>query len=267
MKTIRSILRTIVYWLSSFAVWISGNRHRSNRWLKSMKNRYAGKRCFVIGNGPSLTVEDLELLKNEVTFACNRIYRMFEKTQWRPTYYAITDESVARPEDIENVNAFECEQKFFRSQGWYAYRKIKGGCYIHSWYSRKYLREPAFSEDITKGAYTIATVTYVLLQIARYMGFSEIYLLGMDHKYATEITQDGKIVKNEGVKSYFGQETKREVNNVGATWERDAAYIYAEEYSRRNGFRIYNATRGGYLEIYERVNLDEVLKDKTNSVR
>ncbi len=39
----------------------------------------------------------------------------------------------------------------------------------------------------------------------------------------------------------------------------EVAYEYAEKYSREHGFRIYNATRGGYLEVFERVNLNDVL--------
>ena len=120
--------------------------------------------------------------------------------------------------------------------------------------------EPAFSTDLTKGIYTIATVTYTLIQLARYMGFTEIYLLGVDHKYANEIKKDGTVVKNEGVKSYFGNQQKLENNIVAASWEMELAYQYAEKYSRENGFRIYNATRGGYLEVFERISLEMVLE-------
>ena len=264
-KTFRTVLRHIAYGASSFVVWLTGKRKKSKYIVKQLKNKYAGKRCFVIGNGPSLTAADLDLLKNEITFASNRVYKMFDQTDWRPTYYAIIDESVARSADMDKINTMHCEQKFFRAQGWYAYRKIKNACYIHSWHARKYLDTPAFSEDVEKGWYTIATVTYAMLQLAKYMGFSEIYMLGMDHKYAVERTKDGSVVENKGVKSYFGKAEKSESNVVGSTWESDIAYQYAEEYSRKNGFRIYNATRGGFLEVYERVNLDDVLNGATIS--
>ncbi|HJD45240.1 MAG TPA: hypothetical protein H9909_00215, partial [Candidatus Mediterraneibacter norfolkensis] len=56
-----------------------------------LKNKHKGERCFVIGNGPSLTAEDLELLKGEITFAANRIYMLFDRTDWRPTYYFCAD--------------------------------------------------------------------------------------------------------------------------------------------------------------------------------
>ena len=258
-----NMIQKIKYGFSSLVVILSGKSRHSKDLLQSLKDKYKGKRCFVIGNGPSLTKEDLELLKAEVTFASNRIFRMFEQTDWRPTYYAVFDESVGSdPDVITGVNAMECSAKFVREQGWYTYRHLDDVCYIHSWLDRKYLEAPEFSEDLTKGIFTIATVTYTLIQIAKYMGFTEIYLLGVDHKYANEVKKDGTIIKNEGIKSYFGNQQKLETSIAAASWEMEKAYQFAEEYSQKNGFRIYNATRGGYLEVFERVNLDGLLNKK-----
>ena len=256
----------IKYAFSSMVVRFTGLGSERKKFLKTLKDKYKGKRCFIIGNGPSLTISDLESLKDEVTFASNRVFKVFSETDWRPTYYGIFDESVGSGEDVpENVNKLKCEGKFFREQGWLTYRPIKDACYINTWHSRKYLNKPDFSEDITKGVFTIATVTYTMMQIARYMGFSEIYLIGVDHKYAIEQKRDGSVV-NTGVKSYFGKESVVEKQIVASTWEMEEVYKFAEEYSRKNNFRIFNATRGGYLEVFERVSLDEVLKNKGEKI-
>ena len=53
-------------------------------------------------------------------------------------------------------------------------------------------------------------------------------------------------------------------STAAAVWEMDAAYEYADKYSREHGFRIYNATRGGFLEKFERVSLDELLTSEIN---
>lgn len=245
---------------TAFSV-LSGSRSKSRKFLRSLRGKYVGKRCFVIGNGPSLNVQDLEMLNNEVTFASNRIYNIFEQTTWRPTYYAVFDDTiVADPDTIAHANLFECEGKFFREQSWLASRKYKNACFIHSAYDRKYLKKPAFSQDMSKEIYTIATVTYSLIQIARHMGFDEIYLLGVDHKYAREQKADGTVVENQGTRSYFGNQLKQEKSVVAASWEMEIAYQYAERYSRENNFRIFNATRGGYLEAFERINLDSLFR-------
>jgi hypothetical protein len=252
----------ILYQISEWYVILTGKKRKTQKIMKQLKGSYKGGRCFIIGNGPSLTGEDLEQLKGEITFASNRIYNIFDSTHWRPTYYTIFDEGVSygiiKNGMHEKINDCDCKMKFVREQGYFVYRKFTSPiCYLHSWYDRKYLDSPEFSEELDKGIFSIATVTYAMIQIARYMGFNEIYLLGMDNRYGRTLNRDGSITINEGLKSYFGDQ----IQNVSpvATWEMDAAYEYAEKYSRSHGFRIYNATRGGFLETFERVSLDEVL--------
>lgn len=263
----------IKYIQSSIECVLNGKRHEGQNILNKYHNIYQGKRCFILGNGPSLTPEDLYKIRNEVTFASNAIYRIFDKTNWRPTYYAIFDEAAGNNQElVDKINRFSenndkntFRMKFFREQGYWAYKQFnEPKCMIRTWHSRKYLDNPKFSEDLTKGLYTIATVTYANMQIARWMGFDKIYLLGMDNRYAFSQLRDGTIVRNEGVKSYFGEDISAGPipKSAPATWEMDAAYEYAEKYSRTHGFRIFNATRGGYLEKFERVNLDDILANK-----
>ena len=61
--------------------------------LKRLKNLEQGKPCFIIANGPSLEVKDLDLLdrNNVVTIGSNKIYRCFNQTRWRPKYFTVAD--------------------------------------------------------------------------------------------------------------------------------------------------------------------------------
>ncbi len=251
------------YILSNCITLLNGDYSKSVMYLKSIKDIHKGERCFIVGNGPSLTTDDLDMLKNEITFASNRIYSIFPSTTWRPTYFAIFDESVAAPDDVaKGINSIDCKMKFVRRQGYYeAFRKLNEPlCFVKTYYSRKYLDKPCFSKDASKGIYTIGSVTYAMLQLAFHMGFREIYLIGMDNRYAFSILRDGSIVENKNVTSHFAADTKLKSNPV-ATWEMDAGFEYAEKISKENGFRIYNATRGGFLEIFERKELDSVLNN------
>jgi hypothetical protein len=74
--------------------------------LLALKDIHRGKRIFIVGNGPSLTVDDLNKLKDEITFASNRITLIFDQTDWRPTYYTLCDGVVAR-ENTEMVRALK----------------------------------------------------------------------------------------------------------------------------------------------------------------
>lgn len=247
-------LKMIDYSKSNLTFALNGGLNKEQ--IQNLKNIHSGKRCFIIGNGPSLKGSDLDKLKGEVTFAANRIDPIFRETKWRPKYYCAFDDGFIKNKDNHKyIELIDSDIKFLRKQGYYYSRKIKGNkCYLNTRYSRRYLKNPKFSRDISEYVYTIATVTYTSIQIAAYMGIKEIYFIGMDNSYANERLKDGTLIKNNETKNYFGNE---EINNgFSAVYEMDIAYEAAKNYADKNGIKIYNATRGGKLEIFERVEFD-----------
>lgn len=236
--------------------------------ILDFKNKYYGQECFIVGNGPSLLPEDLDAIKqrNIVTFASNKIYKIFNNTDWRPTYVTVSDDQfIYDSQTLHNIINIKPEMFFTRSQFAKTLKNINGNiCFLNSDISRQLLKEPQFSLECNKIIYDIATVTYFSLQIAAYMGFKRMYLIGMDNLYAYSKLRDGTIVRNEGVANYFGEQgiAVPDPSNAVSTWELDIAYEYADRFSREHNFRIFNATRGGFLEKFERVSLDEVLSQK-----
>ena len=73
--------------------------------------KYKGQRCFIVGNGPSLNLEDLNKLKNEKTFAFNRIYYIFDKTEWRPSFY-ITEDIKIISNSLDEINKLNLKNIF-----------------------------------------------------------------------------------------------------------------------------------------------------------
>ena len=226
--------------------------------LEGIKDVKKGKRCFIIGNGPSLCSEDLEQIKNEDSFGSNRIYKIFDKTSWRPTYYSIVD---WRGLNDEEVNSLQIDNLFL---GDYYFRKHKvtqKNCYV--FYGHRLvdtrLTSFRFSDDISKQVYLAATVTYVNLQIAMYMGYKEIYLLGMDHTYAYVRDDKGGVVRNEIVKQSHFFNDDDPSKNYGDMDGMTNAYIIAKQYAEQHGVCIFNATRGGSLEIFQRVDFDKLV--------
>jgi len=55
--------------------------------MSYFNKKHIGEKLFIIGNGPSLTYEILDSLKNETTIAMNNIAIAYPHTDWRPTYY------------------------------------------------------------------------------------------------------------------------------------------------------------------------------------
>lgn len=79
--------------------------------LKLYKDIHKGKRCFIIGNGPSLRAEDLNKLSDEITLCGNRIYEIFDKTKWRPTYFFCIDND-GMEEIVNAISNIDVGKKF-----------------------------------------------------------------------------------------------------------------------------------------------------------
>lgn len=228
--------------------------------LQALKDSHKGERCFIIGTGPSLTIQDLELLQGEVTFATNRIYELFPKTTWRPTYYVNQDHELIKTFG-DNIRDIDVERIFLPVD--YAQR-FPGEKYSFFVLKHKefFPQDAPFSTDISRYLAQGFTVTYGAIQIAAYMGFKEMYLLGIDHNYSISRDAKGRPVKQESIAKNYPDGMKEIVNqkNLPRVEETTVAYETAEKISRQLGFRIYNATRGGKLESFERVQLEAVLE-------
>ena len=227
--------------------------------ILKLRNIHKGRRCFIIGNGPSLKATDLDYLKNEITFASNGIFNIFSETDWRPTYYMCQDGKVLSSV-ITRALKIPANILFFpyNSYGVRMPKRKNIIRYFDEWDIPDY-DTFEFSEDCSIKIRNCYTVTYSLMQLAVYMGIKEIYLIGMDNKYSAVKANDGTI-KNDNVKNHFGGSKDNYAVNIPLEGKMDAAYMFAKEFSDNHGIKIYNATRGGYLEIFERVNFDHIVK-------
>ena len=242
------------------------NRCRYKKEFRSLKDIHKGKRCFIIGNGPSLTASDLNMLKNEFTFAANRIFYMFDKTEWRPTYYCSQDMVVIDDikERLSDVLP-ECEKMFLIRKCYNLVpedvRKSKKALFYCVRYKTSH-GNLKFCDDISYHISGGSTITYAALQIAVYMGFKDIYLIGVDNNYASSSFKDNGIGE-QGVKSsYFeGMPTNIKMTKPNPDVS-TFSFMTAKEYADSHGINIYNATRGGKLEVFPRKRLEEVLQDK-----
>ena len=229
--------------------------------LAEFKDKYKGERCFVIGTGPSLTAEDISLLNDEYTFASNSIFRYFDKTEWRPDFYSVCDRTyyLANKEGIDAVTVKN--QKFFPLD----FALSFGFSEKHRYFLRTYYSSahPVFQPNPMRAFQEGGTVTYHLLQLAVMMGFSEIYLLGIDFNYSLHKDNKGNLIRDDKVKDYAFNDKAANytIPNLEASYY---AYCSAEEYCKKHNYemRIYNATRGGKLEVFQRVSFDDIIVKK-----
>lgn len=231
------------------------------RKLRSLKGIHAGKRCFIIGNGPSLSAEDLTQLQEhrEITFAFNRIFHIFADTEWRPTYYISQDEKMLAG-SIAEINAIETAHKFIPIEMHYYYGIDLDGITPFHISSKNEVSTPGFSEDIVKCVENSMTVVYTAIQFAVYMGIKEIYLIGVDHHFHTSINAKGEIVVDPTAKDYFSDayNTDKKDLYIPNTDLSTLTFIAAKKYADAHDIKIYNATRGGKLEVFERKDFDSL---------
>lgn len=259
IASIKKVLRDLRKQYGKLLFFLAGREQKNTKHLKQLRNRYAGKRCFIVCNGPSLKATDLNRIheNGDLSFASNKIDKIFTYTKWRPTFYTIMDENYQYTL-LETMNRIPAEVKFFRKNSYQVTQKVKGEVvWLNAKGDRKLLASPRFAEDCTNGLYTIATVTYAMFELAVHMGIKEMYIIGCDNSYGLEKRKDGTVV-NHGTASYFAGSDEKSSKVVGATWEMNIAYEYARKYAESHGIRIYNATRGGHLEAFERIDFDEL---------
>ena len=231
--------------------------------LKQYQNIHKGERCFIIGTGPSLTTDDLELLKDEVCFGSNRIFEIYPRTTWRPTYYINQDYPLLK-KYVKEIHELTPKAMFLPIDVQPTYGDIPEANFFVLRYRDFYPGDADFSRNIHHYLGQGFTVTYGAIQMAHYMGFSEVYLLGIDHNYSISLNEKGIPVMNEGVQDYFqGSKASNKGLDLPRVVESTVAYMTARKYAdRQKDFAVYNATRGGRLEAFERVKLEDVLAKK-----
>ncbi len=223
-----------------------------NTEIEKFKNAESGKRGFIVCTGPSLRIEDLNTLKahNEICISVNKIFLAFSKTNWRPQYYIAWDRKILR-ECKEFISQLDVPNKFCPDTETDILEK-KDDIYIfHNHVYSPDTSEIAFSDNVAIKVYMGYTVAYAALQLACYLGFESIYLLGVDFSY----TSNPNDVANHFVKEYV---SKTNQVNPFSMKECLIGYQKAKEYACSHGIKIYNATRGGNLEVFERVDFDEL---------
>lgn len=225
-----------------------------NSGIAALKNIHINEKCFIVATGPSLRIEDLDMLEKQqaLSFGVNKIGYAYEKTEWRPTFYVGEDRAIIESEYFRSIKPEEQSEYVFladTSECFWREEHMANILKYHLCDEWAFGREPKFSEDLSRKSYVGGTIVYTCIQLAVYMGFKEIYLLGVDFTGANE---------HGSRYSHFYEET--ELTSVSYTDQVKSAYEKAKKYADAHGIKIYNATRGGKLEIFERVDFDSLSK-------
>ena len=233
---------------------VSTRRRRSVARIESFRNKHQGERCFILGNGPSLMHTDLSLLRNEITFGMNRIYLLFPQIGFPTTYYLAINTLVIE-QCAKEIMALDVP-RFVSWRGRKWLRRDPDIVYLDT----DYTPPPTFSPDVSGRVFEGSTVTYAALQLSFHMGFEEVILVGVDHSFTTKgkpnvtVVSDGED-SNHFSAEYFGKGFRWQLPDLEAS---EQAYLMAREAFETCGRRVLDATIGGKLDIFPKIQLEDL---------
>lgn len=225
---------------------------KHNPRLSRFKNRHRGETCVLVCNGPSLNKTDLGPLKRQTVIGLNKIHLGLDQFGFYPKYLVAVNEKVIG-QSASDLAAMNCV-KFISTKG-AAHLPEDALCHHINTKS-----PPArFCRDITAGIREGGTVTYAALQIAYYMGFGRVVIVGMDHRFEFSGKphearhMDGPDV-NHFSPAYFS----------GQTWDNpdllrsEESYRIARDIFAAEGREIIDATQDGACEIFQKQSLSDI---------
>lgn len=262
-QTLKRVTPAPVWHFLSATYWQYRNRGRhvlaktfSPRWsrnqkrLETYRDVHQGERCFIIGNGPSLRQTDLSKLRHEFTFGLNRIYLLFPELGF-PTSYLVSVNELVLEQCAEEIAALNIPKFLtWRARRWFADSPLT------YFLDTDYTGPENFSGDATGRLFEGYTVTYVALQLAFYMGFHEVILVGVDHNFVTRGPANQTVISegddpNHFFPNYFGKGFRWQLPDLEGS---ERAYRLAKEAYEAAGRRVVDATVGGRLTIFPKVD-------------
>lgn len=236
------------------------------------QNKHKGKRVFIIGNGPSLKAEDLDLIENEYSIAMNRISLIFKHTKWRPYYYlCVTQNATDTKWKYDILNSIKQSRHSFVWDKIFNYfisesnkiNKIK--CINDNLHLNKVV-DGLWPNSFKNGYSKFGSSMFVAFQLAYEMGFENIYLLGTDlgfkdnkfqkFLYRIGLKKLGHLFDNNHFNKNYGTpgSPAKDLNRNMLIFHK-----IVSNKSKELGFNVFNCSRGGELEIYPRVDLKSIL--------
>lgn len=229
---------------------------KSRRKVKTWQNKYKGQKAVILCNGPSLNDTDFDQLKDCFTIGLNKINLLFHRTDFRPdVVVAVNPLVLEQNQDFFNETEIPC----FLGQT--ATPFIKNRSNIHFLHTKSAV-EDRFCRDISWSVNVGATVTFLALELAFYLGFEQVTLIGCDHYFSSKGTANKVVTAGEKDldhfdPNYFSGGMKWQLPDLARS---EYNYQHAREVFEEFGRKLYNSTTKTGLDVLERMSLDEFLK-------
>lgn len=236
---------------------------------EKLRDLFKGKRCFVIGNGPSIKRQDLSLLKHEIKIVCNYFFNHEILKEWQPTIYCAGDPATSHsiPAYIDYYqNIFRKIDPLFYIFHWTVLEQISNNDEIKITSAQRdkmlgFVSDSVLYEvsdrsqiDFTKTIPTIRHTPMLSIMVAMYMGCNPIILIGCDHDYAYKYFQ-GKYE----VEHFYPESNPQIIQRTYLQVFEDMFKTYAcyrklNQIALNKGISILDATDGGFLDTFKKVD-------------
>lgn len=195
--------------------------------IEKFKNIHDGKRLFILASGPSLGTHDLSKLDRRIVMGLNRSVLTYPDTH----YHCVMD-----------LRLFEeFDELLHRVRYMITLEDRPWGIPLH------FLGSEGFSWDLEKGIYSGYTVAYFALQVAVYMGFKEVYYLGLDLRH------------EKGRTHFFGHDYHSASHEQTEFPRMDKMLNYGAKVVAKKGIKVFNCSPISTLECFPKVSFDHAV--------
>lgn len=242
---------------------------------KIFKDIHKNCRCFIIGNGPSLRKHNLTFLKNEITFTVNAFWKHSIIKEWQPTYYCFADPIYFDRSDAMNDFFYKLSSNIKNSTFFIPhYSKIiiekRELLPISKTFFIAFRNELSMTSpseiDLTGYLPKVINVVQLAIIIALYMGCTPIYLIGVDHDWLSHRSNDRHFYTGTDVNNHkkisgslANEPYKITIEKVLKLWR---GYENLSRYSTKRDIEIINASKGGFLDVFKRIDYDSIFNKK-----
>ncbi|MBL8025100.1 MAG: DUF115 domain-containing protein [Fibrobacteres bacterium] len=219
-----------------------------------------GKRCFILGLGPSLSSMDLSKIRAETIFAVNNFVWAELAKSINPTYYVVVDSQYYREKSDtlkEIVSKAPNCQYFFLNKGRTFVENMDNKPAKRAYINAKLVPYGDYVKfDMRSNMTASMNVVNAAIQIALYMGFSKIYLLGCDFN---------QFVDPQNILHCWSRRADDDVMTITyADFLNRHAIMLRHHYAlnvaaKNRNIQIVNLTPGSLIDAYERADLAAVM--------
>lgn len=260
--------------LSRADIQVPGNYQEILERNRRFKGIHKNERLFILCSGPSIQKMDLTVLKSEITMAVHSFYLHKDISVIQPTYYCNAQWEYNEKITEEVIEAYlrDLKKHVGKSQYFFSVKEKRIIDRIQMFAPEEvhyycYGKDSSLYEevDLCQGIMPVHSVPVICIQLAIYMGFKEIYLLGTEHDFLTtkkyayfydrkqSVTGDTDITTD--VDSNLVMKFSDALADAYALWEN---YKAVKRIAEQNDIKIYNATVGSALDVFPRVDYNDL---------